>query len=37
MGLAAAALYVVRVMNGENKTQKDVAEAAGVNRADNQK
>src|SRR3712207_8320227 len=30
MGLAAAALYVACVMNGENKTQKDVAEAAGV-------
>ena len=30
MGLAAAASYVGCVMNGENKTQKDVAEAAGV-------
>ena len=30
MGLGAAALYVACVMNGENKTQKDVAEAAGV-------
>ena len=30
MGLAATALYVACVMNGENKTQKDVAEAAGV-------
>jgi transcription initiation factor TFIIB len=30
VGLAAAALYVACVMNGENKTQKDVAEAAGV-------
>ena len=30
MGLAAAALYVACVMEGENKTQKDVAEAAGV-------
>jgi transcription initiation factor TFIIB len=30
MGLAAAALYVACVMNGESKTQKDVAEAAGV-------
>ena len=30
IGLAAAALYVACVMNGENKTQKDVAEAAGV-------
>lgn len=30
MGLAAAALYVGCVLNGESKTQKDVAEAAGV-------
>lgn len=30
MGLAAAALYVACVLLGENKTQKDVAEAAGV-------
>jgi len=30
MGLAAAALYLSCVMNGENKTQKDVAQAAGV-------
>ena len=30
MGLAAAALYVACVMLNENKTQKDVAEAAGV-------
>jgi transcription initiation factor TFIIB len=30
MGLAAAALYVACVANGENKTQRDVAEAAGV-------
>ena len=30
MGLAAAALYVACVMEGESKTQKDVAEAAGV-------
>jgi len=30
MGLAAAALYVACVILGENKTQKDVAEAAGV-------
>ena len=30
MGLAAAALYVACVINGENKTQRDVAEAAGV-------
>jgi transcription initiation factor TFIIB len=30
MGLAAAALYVACVTEGESKTQKDVAEAAGV-------
>jgi transcription initiation factor TFIIB len=30
MGLAAAALYVACVLEGEDKTQKDVAEAAGV-------
>ena len=30
MGLAAAALYVACVMEGENKTQKDIAEAADV-------
>jgi len=30
MGLAAAALYVACVANGESKTQRDVAEAAGV-------
>jgi len=30
MGLAAAALYVACVINGESKTQRDVAEAAGV-------
>jgi len=30
MGLAAAALYVACVNNGESKTQRDVAEAAGV-------
>ena len=30
MGLAAAALYMACVINGENKTQRDVAEAAGV-------
>ncbi|MDG6995201.1 MAG: transcription initiation factor IIB [Nitrososphaerota archaeon] len=30
MGLAAAALYVACVMENENKTQKDVAEAANV-------
>jgi len=30
MGLAAAALYVACVTHGENKTQRDVAEAAGV-------
>ncbi|MFB5608323.1 MAG: transcription initiation factor IIB, partial [Candidatus Nitrosomaritimum yanchengensis] len=27
---AATALYVACVTNGENKTQRDVAEAAGV-------
>src|SRR5713226_2386942 len=31
MGLAAAALYVSCTLEGEDKTQKDVAEAAGVN------
>jgi len=30
MGLAAAALYLACVMVGENKTQKDIAQAAGV-------
>ena len=30
MGLAAAALYLACVMLGENKTQKDIANAAGV-------
>ncbi len=30
MGLAASALYVACVMENENKTQKDVAEAASV-------
>ena len=30
MGLAAAALYIACVMNGENRTQKTIAEAAGV-------
>ncbi|TFH00983.1 MAG: transcription initiation factor IIB, partial [Nitrosopumilus sp.] len=30
MGLAAAALYVACVENGENKTQREVADAAGV-------
>lgn len=30
MGLAAAALYVACTLEGENKTQKDVADAAGV-------
>ena len=30
MGLAAASLYVACVLEGESKTQKDVAEAAGV-------
>ncbi len=30
MGLAAAALYIACLINGEKKTQKDIAEAAGV-------
>jgi transcription initiation factor TFIIB len=30
MGLAAAALYLSCVINGDNKTQKDIAVAAGV-------
>ena len=30
MGLAAAALYLSCVMMGENRTQKDIAQAAGV-------
>lgn len=30
MGLAAAALYLACVMMGESKTQKDIANAAGV-------
>ena len=30
MGFAAAALYVACVMENDNKTQKDVAEAASV-------
>jgi transcription initiation factor TFIIB len=30
MGFAASALYVACTLEGENKTQKDVAEAAGV-------
>ena len=30
MGLAAAALYLSCVKNGEDKTQKDIAVAAGV-------
>jgi transcription initiation factor TFIIB len=30
MGLAAAALYVACVLEGENKTQKDIAESAAV-------
>ncbi len=30
MGLAAAALYLACVVVGENKTQKDIAQAAGV-------
>jgi len=31
MGLAAAALYIGCLQNNEKKTQKDIAEAAGVN------
>ena len=30
MGLAAAALYIACLQNSEKKTQKDIAEAAGV-------
>lgn len=30
MGIAAAALYLSCVSNGENRTQKDIAQAAGV-------
>jgi len=30
MGMAAAALYLACVMNGENRTQKDIAHASGV-------
>ncbi len=30
MGLAAVALYLACVMMGENTTQKDIANAAGV-------
>jgi transcription initiation factor TFIIB len=30
MGLAAAALYIACVLNGEKKTQKEIAEAAEV-------
>ncbi|MEM2937321.1 MAG: transcription initiation factor IIB, partial [Candidatus Bathyarchaeia archaeon] len=30
MGLAAAALYIACLQNDEKKTQKDIAEAAGV-------
>lgn len=30
MGLAAAALYIACLLNNEKKTQKDIAEAAGV-------
>ncbi len=33
MGLAAAALYVACILEGEDKTQKDLAEAAGVTQA----
>lgn len=30
MGLAAAALYIACLEKGEKKTQRDIAEAAGV-------
>jgi len=30
MGLAAAAIYIACVMRGEKKTQKEIAEVAGV-------
>ncbi|HKU49694.1 MAG TPA: hypothetical protein VJP79_07070 [Nitrososphaera sp.] len=30
MGLAATVLYMSCLANGENKTQKDIADAAGV-------
>ena len=30
MGLAVSALYIACVMNGENRTQKTIAKAAGV-------
>ena len=30
MGMAAAALYLACMMNGENRTQKMLAEASGV-------
>ena len=30
MGLAAASLYIACLRNNEKKTQKDIAEAAGV-------
>jgi len=30
MGLAAAALYIACVQEGERKTQKEIAESAGV-------
>ena len=30
MGLAAAALYLACVKNGEDKTQRDIAESANV-------
>ncbi len=33
MGLAAAALYLSCVKNGEDKTQRDVAEAADITEA----
>jgi transcription initiation factor TFIIB len=30
VGLAAAALYIASIMNGERVTQKDLAKAAGI-------
>ncbi len=30
MGLAAAVLYAACILEGEDKTQKDLAEAAGI-------
>ncbi|MRN41822.1 MAG: hypothetical protein FIO02_12415 [Nitrosopumilales archaeon] len=30
MGLAASTIYLCCVRNGENKTQKDIAQASGI-------